>query len=516
MKRLLFLDRGKIEPRAYQENIAATAMEKSTLVVLPTGLGKTIVAIMVAAQRLQKYTKSKILMIAPSRPLVHQHMKTFKKLMTLDESKFIALTGKVKPENRKILYQRGRAFFATPQVIKNDVENKILNLRDFSLLIVDESHRSIRRYPYTFVVNYYLKQSSYPLILGLTASPGGTLEKIEEIKRNLHVEAVEIRTEKDEDVKPYIQKTKREWIYVKLPSEFKKIRNLLQECLNDRLRTIRRMGLDLKKETKGGLVNLQKKLGDAYAESGNWKIARALSLVAETIKIEHGAELLETQGITPLHLYFTKLTEQTSKATKRMLNDPRIREAIEFTNKLYARGSKHPKLKKLLNVIKDILRENPESKIIVFANYRSTIDEIKEFLTENNVSCEILIGQRKSIKDGLSQKQQIEVLRRFADGKFNVLITSSIGEEGLDVVATNVAIFYDEVGSAIRLIQRRGRVGRQIPGKVIHLLTKGTRDVGLYWASFHRERKMKGIIYDMKRRTTKKRKSLLDWLNVNK
>jgi Fanconi anemia group M protein len=512
MKRLLFLNYEKIEPRAYQENIATTAMQKNTLVVLPTGLGKTIIAIMVAAQRLQKYPKSKILMIAPSRPLVHQHMKTFKKLMTLDESKFIALTGKIRAENRKVLYQKGRAFFATPQVIKNDVENKILSLRDYSLLTVDECHRSVRRYPYTFVVNYYLKQSLYPLILGLTASPGGTIEKIEEIKRNLHVEAVEIRTEKDEDVKPYIQKTKRDWIYVKLPEEFKKIRNLLQECLNDRLQTIKATGLDLERETKGSLLKLQEKLGDAYAESGNWKIARALSLVAEAIKIEHGLELLETQGITPLHLYFTKLTEQKSRATKRMLNDPRIKEAINLTNELYARGSKHPKLKKLVNVIKDILRKNPKSKIIVFANYRSTIDEIKDFLTKNDITCEILIGQRKGIKNGLSQKEQIEILKRFANGEFNVLTCSSIGEEGLDIIATNVAIFYDEVGSAIRLIQRRGRVGRQIPGRVIHLLTEDTRDVSLYWASFHRERKMKGIIYDMKERTTKKRKSLLDWL----
>lgn len=177
MEKLKFLNYDEIQPRLYQELVAATAVTKNTLCILPTGMGKTLIAVMVASYRLEKFPESKILMLAPTRPLVNQHMKTFKKLMSLKEDEFIALTGKVHVEDRKILYSKGRLFFATPQLIKNDIDSKILDLKDYSLVIVDECHRSRKNYAYTTVINNYVEQTSNPLILGLTASPGGIRER---------------------------------------------------------------------------------------------------------------------------------------------------------------------------------------------------------------------------------------------------------------------------------------------------------------------------------------------------
>ena len=110
--KLKLLD-SEFKPRLYQELIASTASQKNTLCILPTGLGKTYVAILVAAYRLEKFPESKVLMLAPTRPLVNQHMKTFKKYLIGKEGDFISLTGKIHVDDRKVFYQKCKLFFAT-------------------------------------------------------------------------------------------------------------------------------------------------------------------------------------------------------------------------------------------------------------------------------------------------------------------------------------------------------------------------------------------------------------------
>jgi Fanconi anemia group M protein len=189
-----------------------------------------------------------------------------------------------------------------------------------------------------------------------------------------------------------------------------------------------------------------------------------------------------------------------------------MREALSMVERLKLAGVTHPKLQKLRHVIKDLVRKNPTAKLIVFANYRSTVDVINRFLGEDGISCEILIGQALKEGRGLSQDEQIKILRRFNEGQFNALIASSIGEEGLSISDVDAVIFYDSVASEIRKIQRRGRTGRTAPGKIIFLITKGTRDEAYYWAAFHREKRMKGILYRMRKKGRKREKTLLEWL----
>ncbi|HDJ96783.1 MAG TPA: DEAD/DEAH box helicase [Candidatus Aenigmarchaeota archaeon] len=509
--RLKLYDYSKLKPRLYQETIAATAIKRNTLVVLPTGLGKTLIAVLVAAYRLQKYPKSKILMMAPTRPLCAQHQKTFKKLLKIDDEKIILVTGKIKPEKRKLLYKDATIVISTPQCIQNDLKRGILKLTNFSLAIFDESHRCVKDYAYTFVAKKYVEQSLYPLILGLTASPGGKIERISEIKRNLKIEAVEIRSETDKDVAPYVQKTKREWVYVELPEEFKKIRELLNEALNERISVLKEKNLLNKDAKMKDLIKLSNKLAEVYYEKGNRNAGFALSVTAEAIKIDHAIDLLETQGIKPLFDYFTRLSKDTSRTTKRMLNDPRVIKAVALTKELYEKGFIHPKMKKLLSIVKDLIKLNRNVRIIVFANYRATINEILKKFKENGIDARKLVGQaKKSIDKGLKQREQIAIINEFNLGLFNVLVCSSIGEEGLSINAVDYVIFYENVPSEIRRIQRRGRTGRTAPGKVIFLITKGTRDEAYYWASFHREKKMKKILYSMREKN--RIKTLLDWL----
>ena len=508
-----------IKSRLYQELITATAVKRNTLVVIPTGLGKTIVCVMVAAHRLEKFPKGKVGIFAPTRPLCSQHEKTFKKFFNIDPEKIVLVTGRIRPQHRKELYKKAKILVSTPQCIEHDIKNNILELSEFVMVCLDEAHRCVGNYAYTFIADNYMKNSSNPLLLGLTASPGGKKEKINEICKNLHIEAVEIRTETDEDVEPYVKPIEIEYMYVDFPEEFKNIRNILQSCLNDRIDILKKLKLiNVDKMTKGGLIKLQERLSGQYITSGSkrdWRVPHGLSLVAEAIKIEHAVELLETQGILPLHLYFTKLMSQKSKATKRMLKDPRINKVMKLVNKLYLERKKHPKLEKLLYVIKDILCQDSKSKVIVFTNYRSSVESIVNLLNENNINAKRFVGQAdREFDRGLKQSEQIKIIKNFKDGLFNVLVASSVGEEGLDIPEVSTVIFYEPIPSELRKVQRRGRTGRTAPGRVIYMITKDTRDESYYWASFHREKKMKRILYKMKElsKLKKEEKTLKDFL----
>lgn len=504
----------ELEPREYQKAIAETAGKKNTLVVLPTGMGKTLIAVLVAVKRLNQYPESKILILSPTRPLSAQHKKSFENFTSINPEEIILLTGKIKPEDRIKLYKEAKVIIATPQTIENDLENSRIDLKDFSFVVFDEAHRAVKDYSYPYVAKKYLLQSTNRLILGLTASPGATRERINDICDNLFIKAVEIRTEVDVDVEKYVQPIEKEFVYVDFPEEFQKIKNLLEEALKDDLYWLKEHHyIPIYKPPKKMLLELQKKIVEKYIHgSKNYALFWAMIRTISAVKIEHATELLETQGIAFLYDYLMRLGKSKKMADKRIMKDPRMREAVKIVEELHAKGVNHPKLEKIGDLVKDILKENPQAKIIIFANYRATVDRINELLRNKDIKSEILIGQTVKEGRGLTQEQQIETLKRFSSGMFNVLVTSSIGEEGLDIVATNHAVFYEPVPSEIRTIQRRGRVGRQITGKVIFLITKGTRDEAYYFASFQKEKKMKRILYKMKDRGINKKETLLDWI----
>ncbi|OGI15712.1 hypothetical protein A3K63_04785 [Candidatus Micrarchaeota archaeon RBG_16_49_10] len=508
-----FLDSGKFKPRLYQELITATAIEKNTLCILPTGMGKTYVALMVAAYRLEKSPKSKILMVAPTRPLVNQHLKTFRKFMLIDDV-MVALTGKIQAGDRKVLYEKKQIFFTTPQIIKNDVEKGILDLSDFSLLVIDESHRSVKNYSYTFVVEYFLNQSKNPLILGLTASPGGIRDKIEEVKKNLHAENVEIRTEKDADVEPYIQETRIEKIEVELPEEFKKMKKELEGLYTNRVyNLLRAKVIHTPKVSKKVLIAVQADLGRMYNQRKDFMVAKAMVDCSQAIKIDHALDLLETQGITSLNQYLSKMKKEKTSSARKLLASPNFSNVMKTANDLFVAGVEHPKLEKLIEIIGGQLKRKGNSKIMVFANYRSTTEKITGFLELNGIEVREFIGQAKREGKGLSQKEQIEILNEFKLEMFNVLVSTSIGEEGLDIPELDMVIFYDSVPSEIRKIQRSGRTGRTKPGIIIFLIAKGTRDEWYYWSAHHKEKRMQGILKELKENENpNKSKNLSDYV----
>ena len=487
----------KLTPRIYQEKIFATATKQNTLVILPTGLGKTIIALMLAVHRLKKIPGSKILFLAPTKPLCEQHKKTFEK--NIDEGNFTVLTGAKKPDERKKLWENSTFIFATPQTITNDLISGKINFNNVSLIIFDEAHRAVGSYDYVFLAKNYMKQSKTPLILALTASPGSEKEKINEICNNLFIKQIEVRDEKSPDVKQYVEKMSVEKIFIDLPESLKELKELFEKALKTRLKELKDANIiqtsDITKIRKRDMLQLQGKLV-ATKEPAFFKY---VSTVAACTKILHCLELLQTQGIKPLARFLEKLKGQyyRVKATKQLMNDTNFREAMARTFELETKGIEHPKFGKLLDII------SPNEKTIVFTNYRNTVDRIIEFLQTNpELNPTKFIGQ----KQGMSQKEQIKILSEFKDGVYNVLVSSSIGEEGLDIPEVQKVIFFEPIPSALRAIQRRGRTARHAPGKVILLITKDTIDEKYYWVSFHKERRMKKVIGEIKENGKQQRK----------
>lgn len=482
-------------PRLYQKHIFETALNNNTLVVLPTGLGKTPISVMLAVERLNKFPNSKAVILAPTKPLCEQHINTFNDYTTIPTEKIVLLTGLIKPNIRKELWENALVIVATPQTIDSDLKNNRVSLENVSMLCIDECHRSREKFANTIVTQNYIKQGKNQKILGLTASPGSTKQRINEICLNLNLNAVEIRTEQDEDVKSYIQKKDIKWIKVDLTENIKEIRDNIQSVYKDVLKKIKNLGVTKPLEliNKKDLLLLQKQFQKKIKERN--RIAfYGVSLIAQAIKLEHAITLLETQGIKALEEYWQKLKTEETKAAQNIIKNKNIIKAILLTQDLIKKNFIHPKTEKLCEIIQKELQKNKNSKIIVFANYRFTVNELVEILKNiQNAKPVKLVGQ----KEGLTQKQQIQIIKDFEKDIYNVLITTSIGEEGIHISSADIAIFYESIPSEIRSVQRRGRVARIKLGKIIYLITKGTKDEAFYWSSFHKEKKMKKLLYGM-------------------
>jgi len=502
----------KISPRKYQQEIFQTCKKKNCLVVLPTGLGKTLIALMLAIEKLCKYPNSKVLFLAPTRPLAQQHLNYFKKHLPELFSTMDLFTGKTPAQKRKKLWQNAEIIFSTPQCISNDLKNYLYDLSEVSLLIEDECHRCIKNYAYTYIAEKYLEQSKMPHILGLTASPGHEKEKIKRICKNLNIQAVELRTRESEDVKEYIQELKFNIIKLPFPAEFQEIKELLKSIFDKKVEELKKRKLLFGPPTKKNLLETQARIFKIIS-SGNkhFNILSGASACATVIKVHHAFELLETQTLASLYSYLLDLLEQAkqekSKAVKSLVKTKEFNLAYTKTIELISKKREHPKLIELKKIIKEEIKKNPKAKIIVFAQYRDTVTKIcKELNSIQEINARVFVGQAKKSRSweskekatGLSQREQKEIIHEFSLGKINILCSTSIGEEGLDIPEVNAVIFYEPIPSAIRQIQRRGRTARLMKGKLIILITKGTRDEGYYWAAFHKEKKMYKAINHIK------------------
>ncbi|MGC9309896.1 MAG: DEAD/DEAH box helicase [Candidatus Nanoarchaeia archaeon] len=487
-----------IKPRAYQQAILETCKKKSCLVILPTGTGKTLIAVLLAIERFKQYPLEKILLLSPTKPLIEQHFKTFQNLLPDGRADMQLFTGKTPAEKRKKIWQTAEFIFSTPQCIANDIKKNLYTLEDVSLLVEDEAHRCLKNYAYNFIAQKYKQQANHPHILGLTASPGADKQTIQNVCNNLGIKEVEIRTRESEDVKPYIQELEFEKIAVNLPSEFEEIRQLLINIYEKKVDELKNRQILFGQANKKTLLDCQKRIFKALNTNKSMNLYAAASVCAQAIKLQHALELLETQTLESFLTYmrslFKQAEQQASKASQKIASNKQFNKAYTLALSL---EKEHPKLDKLV----EIINQNKDKKILIFSQYRDTVNKIKSSLPKQ-VKPEIFVGQAKKTSGnkttGLNQEQQKQLIEKFASGEINCLISTSIGEEGLDIPEVDLVIFYEPIPSAIRAIQRRGRTARLQKGALKILVTKNTRDESYYYASRAKEKKMHKAIKDIK------------------
>lgn len=503
-----------IEARLYQQVLAADVLKKgNTMIVAPTALGKTIVATLVAADRLEKVKNSKILVLAPSKPLAIQHESTFKEFLTVPCS---SITGAVKTDERVKRWEESQIICATPQTVESDLLKGRYSLKDVSLVVFDECHHGVGSYSYVYLASRYVKESKFNLILGLTASPGSDKEKIKEVCDNLYVQNIVVKTEEDYDVRPYFNPVAIDWVRVKMSSELEKIKKHVDKALKVRLKGLKNMGIiRTVSVNKTDILRARGRVQSAIARTVNPKkeCFQAISILSAVINIQHSQELIETQGVVTFNKYVARLHKKKTKAAKSLIQDPNFGKAIYLAREAEKHGLEHPKLKKVTDIIKKELGQNGQtklqseryvkdadqksSKIMVFTQYRDSLEMIHQKLEKEGIKSAKFFGQAsRDGEKGLTQKEQKEIIKAFKIGEYDVLLSTSVAEEGIDIPAVDLVILYEPVPSEVRMIQRRGRTGRKRSGRVKVLITNGTRDEGYYWASINKERRMKRQLID--------------------
>ena len=473
------LQDGIVEARAYQLEAVDVALSSSTLLVLPTAAGKTAVAWMVIAEMLER-TNGWALMIAPTAALVKQHLDDLELVFDKDSTQPISMSGAIPPSKREGMWNNGRLVVSTPQVVRNDVNRDLRDLSAGGLLIIDEAHHSTGERAEAQVADLYLEFANDPLILGMTASPGSNMQKVEEICNRLQVGRIHLRTSEDDMLSEHLANLEIEELRVRVPNE---IRELVEPFIRWQERYVMPGAV-----THRGLANAMERANLAVRR-GQADAYGSMSRIGLAMSLHHLINHLLCQGVAAAKEFLDRKEngeDAEKKNTRNLLRDSRVRALRETLAEM---SELHSKVGAVRRLIRERLRRDSESRIIVFATFRDTVTALEQALLDLNGAKPIqFIGQSKRASGtGLTPKQQIERIESFRSGEGNVLIATSVGEEGLDIPTADLVIFYEPVPSEIRTIQRRGRTGRHRDGDVVVLIAEDTRDEGARAAALRRE-----------------------------
>ena len=495
-------------PRKYQQDIYETCKDNNTLVILPTGLGKTLVALMLVKDMLRDNPKSKIVFLAPTKPLAEQHLEYFKDNLDARTKGLQLFTGKINTVKRKALWETSRIIFSTPQCIENDLKKENYDLKDVCLLVEDECHRCLKNYSYTYVAQQYIAKGKKQRILGLTASPGVEEAKIKLILSNLNMERIELRTRDSPDVIPYLQNLDSNKVDVEFPTKFDEMRTLLKTMFDNKVKELRGMGLLMGPTMKTSILEEQRNISSIIKKDPSQRhLYWAMSLCAQCIRLDHALELLETQSLLTFKDFiddtYDKARRGETKAVQVLIGIPEFNRVNDILTQVLSEGAEHPKMDKILNIVQNQIEKNHKFKAIIFSQFRTTAGAISKYLNKHNIPSSVFVGQSKKTttfgESGSNQKEQQQLVIDFKEGKTKVLCATSIAEEGLDIPEVNAVIFFEPIPSAIRTIQRTGRTARLMKGSLYILVCQGTRDEAYYFASKKREQAMYASIEKISR-----------------
>ncbi|KAG0362734.1 hypothetical protein BGZ54_008502 [Gamsiella multidivaricata] len=536
--------------RDYQYNIIRRALFTNTLVSLPTGLGKTFIAAVVMLNYFRWFPESKIIFMAPTRPLVNQQIEACFHICGIPQEDTAEMTGQQNSELRKEMWLSKRVIFCTPQVVQNDIKSGICPAESIVCLVIDEAHRATGRYAYSEVIRLLDPLNRDIRIMALTATPGGDIKSVQQVVQNLKIAKIEMRTEDSMDLQQYVFKRTVQEVVVPCGREVGEIRDKFKKLMRPFLERLAKMNIvrTMEPEQLSRFAILQGR--DIYLrENARPSAAKnyVMRQVAVCMGLVHACELLTVHGIRPFFANMDPFATNSddigggpvgatgskgaggrkrksvadeiglekdddnkpSLARKAMEEIPdfmRLMDSIR-TKIRQPNFVSHPKIERLVGVVvqhfinhqdeSDAIVQAradsaatsssatgsegplPQTRVMIFANYRESVEEISRVLERQRplVKVQSFIGQATAKgKKGISQKEQQKVVADFQSGEHNVLVATSIGEEGLDIGDVDLIICYDSHSSPIRMLQRMGRTGRKRKGKICLLLAEGQEE----------------------------------------
>ncbi|MCJ1242990.1 3'-5' DNA helicase [Trapelia coarctata] len=491
--------------RDYQFNIVLRGLYHNLLVALPTGLGKTFIAATVMLNWFRWTKDAQIVFVAPTRPLVSQQVEACFNIAGIPRSETSMLTGTIAPALRAEEWISKRVFFMTPQTIINDLKAGTADPKRIILLVVDEAHRATGSYAYVEVVKFLRRFNTSFRVLALTATPGSSVETVQEVIDGLGISRVEIRTEESLDIRQFVHSRRIDPVIFEYSDEMEMVMGLFSKALQPIVKILNSMNAYWNRDpmtlTPYGCTQARQRW---MGSDAGRNAAAGLKGMVNTIftllaSLAHAIELLKFHGIGPFFHKLTEFCNETQAGNKGSKYRRQIDDDENFKKLMTRVGAwinnpgfvGHPKLDYLQSVVlKHFVHagdgEGAEggispanTRIMVFVHYRDSAEEVVRVLKRNSpmIRPHVFVGQANSKgSDGMDQKTQLEVIQQFKSGVYNTLVATSIGEEGLDIGEVDLIVCYDASASPIRMLQRMGRTGRKRAGNIVVLLMKGKEE----------------------------------------
>uniref|UniRef100_W5N4D3 RNA helicase n=1 Tax=Lepisosteus oculatus TaxID=7918 RepID=W5N4D3_LEPOC len=469
---------------SYQEEVVQMALEgKNIIIWLPTGGGKTRAAVYVTKRHLQTKPRGKVAVLVNKVHLVDQHYnKEFRPFLgnsyaiahisgDSDQKDFFA---KVVQDNDIII--------CTAQILENALKNteeeKHVNLTDFTLLIFDECHHTHKDAVYNKIMECFLamklqRQGDLPQVLGLTASPGtggaktfeGAMEHVLQICANLDAAAIVSSKVHHKELQAKVPKPRKQYDIVnpRLLDPFgDKLKEMMRQIHNymDAEGISRTFGTQ---EYEQEVVLLEKR----GAEEGNRQMSQCalhLRKYNDSLLINDTVRMVDALTVLEDFYSVQRATRTGLDHTDRFLFALFQNNETELQRLAAQQCFENPRLAVLERTLLDQFGAQGKSRGILFSKTRTSTRCLDSWVSSNpqlqqaGIRAAILTGAGVSNQAGhMTQRKQQETIQRFRDGELNLLISTSVAEEGLDIPECNLVVRYGLITNEIAMKQASGR-----------------------------------------------------------
>ena len=511
-------------PRDYQRELFLSTMCRNTLVYLPTGSGKTLIAAMVLSC-MRELNPGKLMVFLVDRiPLVFQQSNYIKK--QLPGLKVGSLAGEMEPEqlqsvHKKLAERKIDVLVLTHQIFLNVLAtqtNQIIRMSDISVLVFDEAHHCQGNHPYNKIMSHYRKfpKSLKPLVLGLSASPAGelsmerTLLKLKELLKNLECNISTPVLSEDLVAHVNYPETSYEVAcasndYLKLVIQ-KHIRHLKTEFI-DNAQGSHRFELQgmpvFSPNFRGALRRL---IDDCH---GNKKCIKPLIVGEHIMQMLGVVDLSEVLGckhaVECLQECVKRILSPTTPkdvALKRIVDaDPTFHCVTIASGTLIHGSSMSERYNILQGHVRDFVYRSQSDETcrgIIFVSMRKTAyklcEQIKSIpMVSEALNPQAFVGHGQGSYDGMTWRDDQEsLLKRFKSGTTKLLISTNVLEEGLDVPICNLVVRFEGAATLRALVQTRGRASRRHDSKFVVICDENEKQGAL--DVINKERNMKTAI----------------------